>query len=157
MDYSSGAGDAAGGVFVLVCMGIFWLIALAFVILNIWMLVDSIKRQEYEFPGSTGSSKTLWIVLLAVGLFLGLGGLVAIFYYFMVYRKAKRGTMAAPAATYTTSQPPYGAPTPAPYTPPAPPAYTPPPAPPAPPAYTPEPPAPPAPEAPPAPPAPPAE
>jgi hypothetical protein len=163
MDYSSGAGSAAAGGFAimyLACMGIFALVGLALLILNIWMLIDAIQRQEYEFPNSTGSSKNLWVILLAVGLVLGLGWIVGLIYFFMVFKKIKRGTMAPPQAA-----PQYTQPAPQGYVPPAPPAYA-PPAPPAPPMYAPpappappvtEPPAPPAYEPPPAPPAPPVE
>ena len=151
-NYPTGASDAAAGGFgllIFACWGIFMLIGLLLFILNVWMLVDALQRQEYEFPGSTGSSKTLWIVLLAVGIFIGLGWIVAAVYYFRVFRAVKRGTLAPPMA-----QP--GAPVPPGYAPPAPPVYAPPvpPAPPAPP-QVPSPEAPPAPEVPPAPPAPP--
>jgi hypothetical protein len=157
-NYGTSGGDTAGGIFALVCLGIFWLIALALFILNVWMLVDAVRRQEHEYPNA--GSRTMWIVLLAVGLVVGLGWIAAIAYFFMVRKKIKRGTVAAPAPY--APQPPYGAPTPPPYAPPAPPAYAPPAppvyAPPAPPVYAPPaPPAPPVPEAPPAPPAPPAE
>lgn len=124
-NYPTGASDAAAGGFgllIFACWGIFMLVGLLLFILNIWMLVDALQRQEYEFPGSTGSSKTLWIVLLAVGIFIGLGWIVAAVYYFMVFRAVKRGSVAAPAA-----QP--GPPVPAAYAPtapPMPPAYVPP-------------------------------
>ena len=149
----SGAAGAAFGLWFTCCMGIFGLVALALVVLNVWMFIDALQRQEWEFPGTT--SKTTWIVLLAVGFFFSFGWIVAIIYYFAVYKKMKRGT-AAPPAGYAPSAPPAGgqgyAPPPPP---PAQPGYAPPPPPPpAPPAQ--QPPAPPAPEqpAPPAPPSP---
>ena len=161
MDYSSGVGNAAAGglgIAYLACLGIFGLLALLLFVLNVWMLIDCAGRQEYEFPGSTGSSKTLWLVLLIAGLVVGFGWIAAIVYYFKVFKVIKRGTIAPSAPQqYAPPAPPAYQPPPV-YAPPAPPAYQPPPAPPAyaPPAYQP-PPAPPA-YAPPAePPAPPAE
>jgi hypothetical protein len=157
---SSNAGDAAFGFAFIACYGVFLLLLLAMFVFNIWMLIDSIQRQEYEYPNSTGSSKNLWVIILAVGLVIGYGGVAAIVYFFMVFKKVKRGTMAPPQAA-----PQYAQAAPQGYVPPAPPAYA-PPAPPAPPVYAPpappappvyEPPAPPAYEPPPAPPAPPVE
>jgi hypothetical protein len=153
----SNAGNAGLTFGILACYGVFMLIALALFIMNIWMLIDAIGRQEYEYPNSTGSSKNLWVIMLAVGLVLGLGGIVAIIYFFMIFKKVKRGTVAPPQMAPQYAQPVQQA-----YTPPAPPVYA-PPAPPAPPVYAPPappvyaPPAPPAYEPPPAPPAPPIE
>ena len=156
-NYSAGADAASGGlgVFVLACWGIMMLVGLLLFILNVWMLIDAAQRQEHEFPGSTGSSKSLWVILLAVGLFVGLGWIVAAIYYFKIFKALKRGTTAPSAAAPGT----YAPPAPGAYAPPAPPVYAPPaayappvppvppvpPAPPAPPAYVP--PAPPAPQA----------
>jgi hypothetical protein len=165
-DYSSSGGDAAAGGIVCgtwLCIGIFSLIGLALFVLWVWMTIDAFGRQEYEFPNSSGNSKNVWIILmLAVGLLLQAWGIMALIYYFMVFRKIKRGTVApqwAGSAPTAPQAPP--APT---YAPPAPPAptYAPPapavpPAPPAPTYAPPAPTVPPAPEAPPvAPPAPPA-
>ena len=36
---------------------------LAFFVLWIWMLIDVFQRQEWEFPGTNGSSKTTWIII----------------------------------------------------------------------------------------------
>jgi hypothetical protein len=143
--YGSGSSGDAGLAFgILACYGVFFLVWLALFILHIWMLIDAINRQEYEYPGSTGSSKTLWVVLLAVGIVFGiLGDIVGVVYFFMIYKKLKRGTLAPPQAA-----PQYAPPAPQGYVPPAPPVYA-PPAPPAPPVYAP--PAPPAYEPPPAP------
>lgn len=144
-NYPTGAGEAGLGLFVLMCSGLLLIIGLAMLVLNIWMLVDALGRQEYEFPGSTGDSKNLWVILLIVGIVIGLGTgigwIMGIVYYFMVFKKLKRGSV-APQWAQPGAQVPPG------YAPPAPPAYTPP----APPAYSPVPPAPPAPPVPPAPP-----
>lgn len=91
--------DAAGAgitIFLLVCYGIVLIIALALFIFWIIMLVDCIKRQENEFPNSTGSSKTLWLAVLLVGWLIGFYWLAAIIYYFMVKRKAASMPPAAP-------------------------------------------------------------
>ena len=144
------AGLAFGGLFFL-CWGVFALVGLGLFVLNIWMLIDVVGRQEYEFPGSTGNSKNLWLILLIVGLVIGFGWIVALVYYFQVYKKVTRGTLQPPAASVPPHAPAAVTPS-APPAPPAPPAAPAPPAPPAPPAA----PAPPAPQAAPAPPAPPA-
>jgi hypothetical protein len=168
--YPSGASDAASagvGFAVLACWGILLLVALALFAFTVWMIIDALGRQEYEFPGSTGNSKNLYVILMIVGIFFSFGWIVALVYYFKVFKVVKRGTMAPPAG-YAPAAPPMYAPAAppappvyAPPAPPAPPAYA-PPAPPAPPMPAPEPPAappmtPPEMPAPPAPPAPPAE
>ncbi|MFA5843436.1 MAG: PLDc N-terminal domain-containing protein [Coriobacteriia bacterium] len=137
-DTSTDAAGAGAAMFTLVCMGLLSLLGLAYFVLWIWMLVDALSRQEWEYPGSSGNSKIIWVLLMV---FLNIA---TVFYYFMVYRKVKRGTTPPPA--------PPGYAAPAAYAPPAPAAYA-PPAPPAPPAPE----APPAPPAPPSPPAPPVE
>ncbi len=129
------AGLAFGGLFFL-CWGVFALIGLALLVLNIWMLIDAASRQEYEFPGSTGNSKTLWLILLVVGLLIGFGWIVALVYYFTIFKKVRRGSVVPAQAQQQPAQAPPAAP--APPAPPAPPA-----APEAPPAAPPTPPAPP--------------
>ncbi len=92
----------------LCCLGIVGLVGLALWILDIWMLIDAANRQEHEFPGSSGSSKTLWVVLLAVGIVIWFfGDVVGLVYYFTVYRKVKRGTMGPPPGptAYATAPP----------------------------------------------------
>ena len=87
--------DAVGGGFALfsfICWGLWMLFLLAFTVIWIWMLIDSIARQEYEYPEGAGS-KVLWIVLIIL-----FGGLAAIIYYFMVFKKVKRGTVQPPWA-----------------------------------------------------------
>jgi pyruvate/2-oxoglutarate dehydrogenase complex dihydrolipoamide acyltransferase (E2) component len=145
-DYYSSGDEAAGAV----ACGIWACVMIPAVLLgvfNIWMLIDAILRQEHEYPNSTGNSKLIWILLLV---FVGL--IAAVVYYFMVFKKIKRGkggqpAMAGPTGGYQPPAPPAAPPAP-PAAPPAPPA-----APPAPPAAPPAPPAAPAPPAPPAPPA----
>lgn len=98
--YEEDAAGAAVGMGILACYGIVILLALAFFVWWIIMVIDVFKRQEYEFPGSTGSSKTLWIVVLLVGWALGFHWLVAPLYYFMIYKKGpKPGTGVMPAAS----------------------------------------------------------
>ncbi len=83
---SDGAGAAAAaslGVVWLICMFFFVVIGIALFVFWILMLVDVIKRDESQFPGSTGNSKVLWLVIVIVLSYIG-----AIVYYFAVKRKA---------------------------------------------------------------------
>ena len=114
-DYSSNAGNAVFGGFSLLftcCWGLFALLFLALFVLWIFMLVDAAQRQEYEFPNSSGNSKVLWIVLLIVASWI-----TAIVYYFMVFKKIKRGSITPPPAAPSAAPPM----PPAPPAPPAPP------------------------------------
>lgn len=78
------------------------LIALALPLLWVWMLIDSIIREEWEYPGSTAASnnRLLWALLIAFLQF------PAVLYYFMVYAKAKRGMVLRPAWAYPPVQAP---------------------------------------------------
>ena len=90
--YSTGdefAALAGFGVYAFCCL----IPGLLLGVFNIWMLVDAILRQEHEYPNSTGNSKLIWILLLV---FVGL--IAAIVYYFMVFKKIKRGKGGPPAA-----------------------------------------------------------
>jgi len=60
---------------VLGCCGA--IIGLALLILNIWMLIDVLKRTEAELP-----NKTMYMVLLIVGLLMGFGWIPALVYFF---------------------------------------------------------------------------
>jgi len=90
--YDMTSADAAGLSAMLASLGIFGviiplccgLIGLIFLVFNIWMLVDVLKRTEVELP-----SKTMWMVLLIIGLLTGLGGIVALVYYFGPKKKLK--------------------------------------------------------------------
>lgn len=85
-DAAGAAAGAAGlgfGLIWTVCMLLFFALWVAGVVFWIMMIVDCVKREEEQFPGSTGSSKTLWLVLVIV-----LGIIGAIVYYFMIKKKA---------------------------------------------------------------------
>ena len=64
----------------------FWILVILFsfcsVAFSIWMLIDCIKREESNFK-----DKTLWTILLAVGLFLGYSLIISVIYYFVVKRE----------------------------------------------------------------------
>lgn len=63
----------------------FWILVillyLCSIAFSIWMLIDCIRREESNFK-----DKTLWTVLLAVGLFLGYSLIISVVYYFVVKR-----------------------------------------------------------------------
>lgn len=80
-------------------MTLVWtLIGLAAPVLWLWMLIDSFVREEYEYPGATATSnnKLLWVLLIV------LTQIAAIPYFFMVYTKIKRGSIARPAPQQIT-------------------------------------------------------
>ena len=64
----------------------FWilvmLLSLCSIVFSIWMLIDCIRREESNFK-----DKTLWTILLAVGLFLGYSLIISVVYYFVVKRE----------------------------------------------------------------------
>lgn len=64
----------------------FWilvmLLSLCSIAFSIWMLIDCIRREEGDFK-----DKTLWTILLAVGLFLGYSLIISVVYYFVVKRE----------------------------------------------------------------------
>lgn len=60
----------------------FILLVLACLAFVVWMLVDCIGRDEKDFK-----DRTLWIMLLVIGIFSGYGGILSIVYYFAVKRK----------------------------------------------------------------------
>ncbi len=95
---SDDAAGAAVGMFLLVCWGLLALIGLALFIFWVVMLIDCIKRDEADFPGSTGSSKTLWLAILIIGWLIGFYWLAAVIYYFMIKKKAKSMPPKAPEA-----------------------------------------------------------
>ena len=64
----------------------FWILVillyLCSIAFSIWMLIDCIRREESNFK-----DKTLWTILLAVGLFLGYSLIISVVYYFVVKRE----------------------------------------------------------------------
>ncbi|MDO8950578.1 MAG: hypothetical protein Q8S43_01235 [Actinomycetota bacterium] len=59
----------------------------------LWMFIDSLLREEWEYPQATATSnnRLVWALLIAFLQF------PAIFYFFMVFRKVKRGSVVRPA------------------------------------------------------------
>lgn len=51
----------------------------------VWMLIDCIKRKEENFK-----DRTLWIVLLVLGLFFGYSLIISVVYYFAVKQELDR-------------------------------------------------------------------
>lgn len=68
------------------------LLSLAAPFLWLWMLIDSLFREEREYPGATETSnnKLLWVLLIV------LTQIAAIPYFFMVFSKIRRGTLPRP-------------------------------------------------------------
>ena len=70
--YDSGAG-AALGIGMLIFIGFMSLIGLAFLIFQIIMIVDCVKRQFEQ--------RTVWLIVLIAGLFFGFGWIASIIYF----------------------------------------------------------------------------
>ena len=89
-----GALALLGFVVQMVAIGI---LAAAFPLFWIWMLVDSVLRADHEYPGGGPNDKVVWVVLIA------LIQVVAVVYFFMVYRKVKRGSLPVPPLPATAA------------------------------------------------------
>jgi magnesium-transporting ATPase (P-type) len=61
------------------------LLAFAFLAFIIWMLIDCINRDEKDFK-----DRTLWIILLIIGILSGYSWILSIVYYFAIKRKLDR-------------------------------------------------------------------
>jgi hypothetical protein len=87
---SSDAGDALAGIlgggFACCCWGGAALFGIAVFVFWVWMLIDAIQRDPTRFPGADPNTKVIWIVALLAGWLLSSGWIVAIVYYFLVYR-----------------------------------------------------------------------
>jgi hypothetical protein len=78
------------------------LLSLAAPLLWLWMFIDSLLREEREYPGAsaTSNNKLLWVLLIL------LTQIAAIPYFFMVYSKIRRGSLpvaVAPQAPVTVA------------------------------------------------------
>ncbi len=101
------AATAAGGTAAAGLVGgllIFWLIflviGLGLFIFWIIMLIDAFKRTNWQ----DDNQKNLWLIILIVSIFVGLSGLAAILYYFIIKRALD--SKATVANTPPTQTPP---------------------------------------------------
>jgi hypothetical protein len=87
---NSDAADAIAGLFgggiACCCWGGALLFGLAVFVFWVWMLIDAIQRDPTRFPGDDHNTKVIWIVALLAAWVLSAGWIVAIVYYFLVYR-----------------------------------------------------------------------
>ncbi len=65
------------------------LVAIAYPVFVVWMIVDGVLRADAEYPGTQVNRKVLWVVLMV------LVHPVAIAYFFLVFNKVKRGSLAS--------------------------------------------------------------
>lgn len=102
-DYTTttSTGDAAAatafaGVFIVI-----WLVvvAVALVLFVFWifMLIDAFKRTNWKDE----NQKNLWIIILIVGFVVGLSGIAALVYYFVIKRGLDKGNSTPVASTST--------------------------------------------------------
>jgi hypothetical protein len=80
-------GQVAFWATMFVAMPVFW----------VWMLVDSVLREEREYPGASSTEKLVWVLLI---FFIQWP---AVLYYFMVVRKIRRGGVPLQTATPATA------------------------------------------------------
>ena len=85
LDTGFGAAIASMGVFVWVIACCGGLIGLILIVMNIWMLIDVLKRTESELP-----NKTTWMILLIIGLLVGFGWIPALIYFFGPRKSLKK-------------------------------------------------------------------
>ncbi len=63
------------------------IVSLLFPLFWVWMLIDAVLRDEREYPGATSNEKLVWVLILVFVQFS------AIFYWFMVHAKIRRGSI----------------------------------------------------------------
>lgn len=85
-----GFGIAVSAVLLTVALAV---LGLALPFMWLWMMIDSIAREEWEYPGATPTSnnRLVWALLIAFLQF------PAVLYFFMVFQKVRRGTVVRPA------------------------------------------------------------
>lgn len=86
--------------------GAFLIIALAALVLRVFALVDAASRPEAAYTANGKQSKTFWLLVLIVGLFLTLIGLIAAIIYLVDVRPALRGPSGG--GRTSSSDGPYG-------------------------------------------------
>jgi hypothetical protein len=74
-----------GGPEILVVMMVGMVLGVVPLALNIWAIIDAAGRPDWAWERS-GQNKTLWIVLIAIGLVFCALGLVMSIVYFVVIR-----------------------------------------------------------------------
>ncbi len=72
-------GMSCGMVFV---WGAMMIVGIVGAILWIIMLIDVIRREEGDFPSKSDNQKTLWLLIVLLGGWIG-----GVVYYFTVYKK----------------------------------------------------------------------
>lgn len=99
---ATAASTATAGLAVglLIVWGVIAVLGLALFIFWIVMLIDVFKRTNWQDE----SQKNLWMIIMIVSLFVGLYGLAAIIYYFVVKRALDKGAKAQPAAPQAPAQ-----------------------------------------------------
>ncbi len=75
---------AAMGAFFVALM-IVCLVALGF---WLWMLIDSIRKTEADYQ-KVGAERSIWLILMIISLPLSFAPIMAIVYYFVIYRPFK--------------------------------------------------------------------
>jgi hypothetical protein len=67
-------------------------LVLAYPVLWVWMVIDALLREQWEFPGAGANDKLLWVLIMVFA------HVTCLVYFFVVFRKVRRGTLPVPAA-----------------------------------------------------------
>ncbi|HWB67363.1 MAG TPA: DUF2516 family protein [Mycobacteriales bacterium] len=70
--------------------GAFLVIGLAMLVVKVWALVDATTHPDAAYQAAGKLNKTAWIVILVIGLFFSLLGLIAALVYLLDVRPALR-------------------------------------------------------------------
>ena len=77
-DLKKGVGGFIGFFLILGLLGFaFW----------VWMLIDSLKRDEASYKNIDSGERNLWVVLMIGSIFFALSGIMALVYYCFIYSK----------------------------------------------------------------------
>lgn len=84
-------GSAVAGIVAGLGGLIFFIVIIALVALGfwLWMLIDAIKTEESEYKKIDKGEKNLWVILMVVSFVLNLSFIMALVYYFVIYRNKK--------------------------------------------------------------------
>jgi hypothetical protein len=88
--------------------GVIFIVNLACLVLVVGALVDAIVRPAGGFVAADKQTKVFWILVLVLGSFITLVGVIAALVYFLDVRPAVRAAGGGPTGRGSSSDGPYG-------------------------------------------------